>query len=226
MVGTLLVVAHLGGITMPTMRTEFWLRQMKLGPYEAVLERGRQALASDPLDVGAARSVTALTLELSAGAPSADERLELLAAAEEFGEVALARNPHSKAAYVSLARIQEQIEDAALLAARPDDAIAAIERAATYWQAAVELYPTDPRARISAGRAWFGWWEETDDPDAAHAAAEHLAAALAINATRKPEEVMRLRPAELAEIDYHLRQLKQAGFGDAPATSPTSQPTP
>lgn len=138
---------------------------------------------------------------------------------------ALWRNPRSSAAYARLARIHEEIEYALLLD-RPDEAVAALEKAVAYWQKAVTLYPTDPRNRISAGKAWFFWWEETDRPLAARTAARHFAQALRIDATRPPNEVVRLRPAELAVIHKHLRMLEDAGFGVPTASAPASEPSP
>jgi hypothetical protein len=101
-----------------------------------------------------------------------------------------------------------------------------IQKSADEWQQAVRLNPTDPRQRISAGVAWFHWWEESEDPNAARTAAEHFAAALRIDATRTPEEVVRLRPGELETIWRHLRKLEHVGFGVPAASAPATRPGP
>jgi hypothetical protein len=239
--GVLLVAAHLCLVTAPTMSTELHLARLntlRLDPDDpraclAVLDYAGAALRADPLDADAAREMARLAGSLSSNAnlPTAT-RLELLRGAERFGELALRRDPRSSAAHTRLAGVYERMEALDLL----DDADAArqaLHKAAEHWQAAVALSPMDPRRQIAAGRAWFEWWEETDDPQAARYAAEHLAAAIRIDRTRQPGEVVALRPAEWAEISSRLRALEAAGFGvptasapaTAPATAPVSGPT-
>jgi hypothetical protein len=214
--GLLLVFFHLTGVTLPTLRTEFWLGRLRSaafglpGPttYEALRRVEQRVLASDPLDADAAREVASFGTAIAAGKSSApQERLKLLKQAEQLAQVALERNPHSHAAEARLGQLYEDMQEAYLLAVRPDEATEALHQAALHWQKAVELYPTDPRTRISAGKVWVDWWEESEDPAAARVAAENFDVALAIDAARPPEEVMRLRPAELEEIEHYMREL-------------------
>jgi tetratricopeptide (TPR) repeat protein len=214
--GLLLVFFHFIDVTLPTIRTEFWLRQLRLaafgsaGPatYDAIRGLERQVLASDPLDADAAREVAGLGTFIGTKATdSPQERLRLLKQAEELAQLALERNPQSRAAEARLGKLYQDMEEAYLLAVRPDEAAEALHQAALHWQKAVELYPTDPRTRISAGKVWVEWWEESDDPAAARRAAEHFNAALEIDAARPAGEVMRLRPAEREEIDRYTREL-------------------
>ena len=90
----------------------------------------------------------------------------------------------------------------------PDEAGEALHQAALHWQRAVELYPTDPRTRISAGKVWLEWSQESDDPQARAIAAEHFNAAREIDDSRPPGEVMRLRPAEREELEQYLQELQ------------------
>jgi len=226
--GMALVAAQVVLVTVPTMRAGFWLRRMKAASFnaadvracEAALAYGWQALSADPLDPGAAREVAAFAWALGSNVQlPAEDRLALLREAEALGGVALQRNPRSAAAHVRLARIYELIEEACLAMARADESVRALHSAADHWEHAVSLYPTDPRKRIAAGQAWLQWWRETREPQAGRRAAEHFAAALRIDARRKPEEVQRLRPVERALIEHHWRELTDAGFGP-PASAP------
>jgi hypothetical protein len=84
--------------------------------------------------------------------------------------------------------------------------------AAREWEIAVALYPTNPRARISAGMIWYRCWQRAGVPDHAMRSLHHFQAALAIDATRPPEVAAKLRSAELRIIDEHLDELSAAGF--------------
>jgi tetratricopeptide (TPR) repeat protein len=212
--GVLLVFFHIAAVTLPTMRTEFWLHQLKRAAFHeetpfgmlAVLEQ--QVLTSDPLDADAAREVAGVaTLIGSRPSDQPQERVERLKQAEHVAQLALERNPQSRAAHVRLGSLYQEMEEAYLLAVRPDEASAALRHAAQHWQKAVELYPTDPRTRISAAKVWVELWEDSDDPVAAQTAAEHFNAALAIDAARPVGEVMRLRPEEREEIERYMREL-------------------
>jgi hypothetical protein len=228
-VAMLVVTTHLAAVTVPAMRTEHRLLQLRLAahlagralPISAAYERGDRLLTGDPLDPDAAHSAAEILLQLGGhtGLPP-DDRVAALTRAARLAEVALTRAARSRTAALQ-ARIAEELEDACLQAAQPDEAAAAIGAAARHWQQAVALYPTNPRTRIAAGRAWFHWWRESNDSAAADQAGAHLAAALAIDATRQPEEVVRLRPAELAEIRQLMQQLPAASAGQATAPAGT-----
>lgn len=221
----LLAAGQLAVVTIPTMRAELQLALLRRACLDSAsaetdrtaVELGRAALAADPLSAGTAREVTRCVLGLAlAQPPASDERIELLRHAEVFARRTLTRNPRSANAHARLAAIYQELEDALLHAARPDDADAAARQALQHWRAAVALNPADARQRIAAGRAWYRWWEQTDDEEAGREAAAHLAAALRIDRTRRPEEVVRLRPAELEAVHLRLRQLERAGFGVSP----------
>ncbi|MGD8453170.1 MAG: O-antigen ligase family protein [Phycisphaerae bacterium] len=231
----LLICTHLYLVTVPTMRTEFRLARMQpsaLDPsdFDAclnVLRLGEAAVDADPLDPSGAADVSRLAMYLARNPNfSGENRLTLLDRARHFALVALHRHPHSSTAHARLARIYEDSVEPCLLAAQPDDAVRAAEKAAEYWQAAAELDPTNPRKHISAGEAWFHWWEETDDPAVARIAIEHLSAALCIDAARPPEDVIRLRPPELARIWRCLRPLEDAGLSASSTSAPTTSTAP
>jgi len=212
----LLVFFQLTGVTLPTMRTEFWLQQLRLIAFSPPGFAGRddiraleqRVLASDPLDAEAARQVAGWAMLIGTGESGTQERLKLLKQAEELGLLALERNPHSRAAEVRLGKLYEDMQEAYLLALLPDEAGEALHQAALHWQRAVELYPTDPRTRISAGKVWLEWSQESDDPQARAIAAEHFNAAREIDDSRPPGEVMRLRPAEREELEQYLQELQ------------------
>ena len=235
LVGMVLVSAHVVLVTLPTMRSGFWLLRMKAAQFDprdraaclTALEWGRKAIACDPIDVSAPREVAGFAAMLGSNQEIPTElRIELLEQARDCAQVALVRNARSCAAHVRLAQIFESLEDAYLGAARMDDSVRALQNAVAHWQAAVDLYPTDPRKRISAGQAWFQWWLETDNPEAARTAAGHFAAALRIDATRLPEEVQRLRPSELERLYHHLRELEADGYGVPATSAPAPSPPP
>ncbi len=212
----LLVFFQLMGVTLPTMRTEFWLQQLRLIAFsppgfagrDDIRALERRVLGSDPLDAEAARQVAGWAMLIGAGESGAQERLKLLKQAEELGLLALERNPHSRAAEARLGKLYEDMQEAYLLALLPDEASEALHQSALHWHRAVELYPTDPRTRISAGKVWLEWSQESDDPQAREIAAEHFNAALEIDDSRPPGEVMRLRPAEREELERFLREVQ------------------
>ncbi len=85
------------------------------------------------------------------------------------------------------------------------------------WDRAAELYPTNPRTRISAAKAWYELWRTSGAADAARRARTHVAEALRIDDTRPAQEVARLRPRERAEAEALLKELNTTS--SAPATS-------
>ncbi len=165
---------------------------------DAVLAAAGRAAQRDP-NVAAAAARVLLTAARAPGL-SAQAGDALLQAAAESAARAAALNSHDTNHAVLAGSIAEQ---RALVAERRQDAATqrAQRVAATeWWDRAVALYPTNPRTRISAGRAWVARWRLTGEAEAAAAARRHLDAALSIDATRKPEEVMRLRAEELDTI--------------------------
>ncbi len=149
----------------------------------------------------------------------AEERRDWLAAARARAAENCAANPHDTSNYALLATIEAELADCHEHAGDTANAAQFRRLAAETWDRAVELYPTNPRARISAGQAWLAVWRSDGSAQAGTRAREHFAAALQIDDSRPPEEVMRLRPPERALIDDGLRTL-------AAAASPASQPTP
>ena len=112
LLGMLLVGGHLALVTVPTMRVEFRLRQMRGAQFDTndgaacrtVVSWGRTALAADPLDAAAARQVAGLALALGSNPNlSAVTRLELLEQAEELARTAEERNLRCYAVHAGLA---------------------------------------------------------------------------------------------------------------------------
>jgi hypothetical protein len=211
-----LLAFQIAQVAVPTARAEQTLDNLRClatqtattqscQPLLAAVGRARQAGA---LDASGARQAAGLLRELvgASGQVLPCEK-ELLEEARELGELALRLNPRSAAAYVGLAKTWDRIEELWLLSDE-QAAAAALRRSAGYWEQAARLQPADPRTRIAAGRAWFRWWKESKDESAAHVAVDHLLAALRIDSARPPQELMRLRPAELEELYNLLRRLE------------------
>jgi len=189
---------------------------------EVLLGAAHKARQQGALDASGARQAAGVLRELVAASSHivACER-ELLEQARELGELAVRLNPRSAAAYAGLAKTWDRIEELLMLSDQ-QAAAEALHKSAEYWDQAARLQPVDPRTRIAAGRAWFRWWKESGEEAAARAAADHLSAALRIDAARLPREVMRLRPEELEGLYNLLRRLESAGYGvtTAPAAGP------
>lgn len=180
----------------------------------AALARAREALAADTWNAELPRLVGATALELARrpGLSAADRR-EYVEQARALDEIALRRNAESFAAR----RLRAQVLDELARADRDERTLAL---AAAAWDAALRLYPTNPRAHIEAGLAWYRLWERRRRPEDARHAATHLRAALAIDATRLPEVAAKLRKAELRSIRARLDRLEAVLEGHAPASRP------
>ncbi len=117
------------------------------------------------------------------------------------------------------ARVLSTLADLKAELGNHDEATALRRRAAERLDRAVQRYPTDPRLRIEAGHAWLRVNQDTGAPGATRQAREHFAAALAIDDTRPPHEVQRLRPAERRRVEQQLTELMTP---TAPATTPAA----
>lgn len=138
------------------------------------------------------------------------QRLDWLTLIKDRAETICRINPRDTSNYTLLASADEEL---ALFHSREGNAGKAVEylrEAAQSWQHAVELYPTNPRTRISAGRAWFELWRATGDEAAARHARENFEMAIWIDDRRPPEEVVRLRTKERAPLAEYLRVLPPA----------------
>lgn len=210
-----LVVAYVHVVARPTVLGEAAFRSVPV----AVQPRSNTA-AVDSWDPELPRTLAQATFGLAMGGDTPEvERRNRLKVAEEYARLAWERNAHSFAtarlrAEILAARVSLTDDDSGLLAA------------AKAWQTAVALYPTNPRARISAGRTWFALWKRSGDAEHAREAQEHFAAALAIDSPRLPEVAAKLRPAELQVTWRHLDELHAAGFGSQAEDTPSLPPVP
>lgn len=231
-VGLALLSTQLVLVSLPTLRAQMRVLQLRAAATRIDPERAAQfeqlsklaaaAAESDPLGVYGTDAAARLFLQIGSDPRlGSDVSLRWLEAARELAERVAQRRPRSSDAHVRLARIYAALEEQYLLAARPDDALAALDGLRAHWEQAARLHPADPRKRLAAGRAWVQTWEETDDPAAARRAAAHLEAARAIDATREPGEIVRLREGELAELHDLLNTLREVGF-PAPKAAPAS----
>ena len=214
-VGIAVVAAHLLCVTQPARVTEAALRDIDevmrtppLGGPQAILRVARTAAnaagESLPVTIAAARA----SLQVGRLTQLNDaQRLEGLRQARDLAEDAARRNPRDTGNYALLALVEQESARVHDRLGNPDEAGRALQEATQSWDRAVELYPTNPRSRISAGGAWFEIWQRTGSPEAARRAAEHLAEAFRIDDCRPPYEVTRLRPREREPAEESLRQL-------------------
>jgi O-antigen ligase len=164
----------------------------------------------DLRDATVARTkVRAAFQEAGAANQSIVEREKALARAAGMAEKAVARNPLDTSNYIRLATAREALARVYADESRAEDAKFTWHAAADAWQQAVERYPTNPRTRISCGKAWFEVWKQTGDPDAARRAREHFTEALRIDECRPVGEVVRLRPQEREPVSEYLRAIPQ-----------------
>ena len=163
-------------------------------------------------DPGMPLTLARLALELGRDAGvTAQQRDEFLKLAESYVQAAREINAEKFAIDSTDAAIST-----ARAATRGD--VDGLRAAARQWQTAVARYPTEPRARISAGEAAYRAWQATRQDEYARQAVEAYQAALDIDATRKPDVAAKLRPRELENIRRRLDELRAAGFDTAPAS--------
>lgn len=214
-VAGVVVLAHGLGITLPAMRTASVLKELKLaattpppaGP-QAVLHLARQIEQRRPRDPVLSRTAAQTLLRVATGAAfDPRQELEWLTTAQRLAELACARNPHDTTNYAALAAVAEELAwyregdgDAEQRRRAWTDAVAA-------WERAVELYPTNPRTRISAGRAWLELWQHTGEAAHAERARDQFQAALEIDDRRPSGDTVRLRAKEREQIAEGLRKL-------------------
>jgi hypothetical protein len=229
LIGVAVLAAHVAAVTVPTTRTQRALDRMRMalsgGQTAAVLEAGQRALAADSWDAAAARAVAAGLVQASMDPRIADERrLDLLRKAREYALTARVRHERISSAHRLLATISEALSATYADLDRPVEALRALREGAQHRDEAVALYPTNPRMRISAGKAWFGLWQKTEASQAGNQAAVHLLEALAIDDQREPQEVRRLRPTE-RELTYRmLEELREAGLARSPSSASAAPP--
>ncbi len=206
MAGLVLLIAQIGLVALPTWRgqrvRQAFVARLASRPADpaALLGQARGWAEVDRWDPELPRLMAGAALELAARDAAADE---LLQRASELAEEARRRDPRS---FATLRLLAELADLQAARRATP----AAIETAAKAWEAALRLYPTNPRTHIAAARAWQRLWQQTAQRPAAQRAVWHLREALAIDATRPPEAAARLRRAERREIEQMLTQLGAA----------------
>ncbi len=186
----------------------------------AVIERGEQSARADAMSDQMPRALAEALRHTStiAGLP-ATRQLELLDRARKWAGVAAERNRRSSGPAQELAQIEARAAEAYAELGRDDAERGALAASAAAWDRVVAAYPTDPRKRIAAGVARYELWRLSRTPADASAAASHLRAALAIDSRRPPEEVQRLRAAELRVVNDTLAALEAASSQPTPAAS-------
>ncbi|MCK4343528.1 MAG: O-antigen ligase family protein [Phycisphaerae bacterium] len=214
--------AHLLWVSVPTGQTTVALRHLDAElqrPPQQVDHNAVRAAAYEVIHTGenapsSARVAARALLQIAQWPDSPeDRRLRDLRQAVDYAELALRRNSRDSNSYSLLATIEQELARTHDRLGHSDDARRARQEAAASWDRAVELYPTDPRRRISAGQAWYELWQRTGVPDAARRAREHFRKALAIDDCRPPHEVVRLRSKERKPVEDCLGRLQ-------PATAP------
>ncbi len=210
------VALHVGAVVWPTTAARAALDRIEQAtrtpaPQSATLLRRELANLPTGGSAAVARAAARAAWQVSqTPGLSPAEQTEWLAQARSAAKQATQENALDSSNYVLLARIDNARAEAYERSGRLDDATHARRSAAEIWELAVARYPTNPRTRIFAGRAWFELWQRFADAGAAARARAHFTAALAIDDTRPPEEVMRLRPQEREPVSGYLAQLSSA----------------
>jgi hypothetical protein len=230
LLGAALLVAHGLTVTLPTRNTTYWLarldRAMRAAAASAdwapVASAARAAVA-DSRDPSVALAAARASLHISLW-PGLDDhhRLEELLAAENYARLAVFRNARDTNTYASQGTIEQHLAEVHERLGEMELAQQSSRAAAESWQCAVDLNPTNPRMRISAGRAWVDLWQRTGDARAAGRARKHLTEALRIDDLRPAQEVVRLRPQERELVAELMRELSPATTMPASAGSDLS----
>ncbi len=214
--GAALFVFHLIYVAVPTTRTHAAMhdlrttltRQSDLNALQYAMAAAERAVQRDPWDSASAHDLAGAAFSIAAAPTLRNEvRLDWALRAVAWGDVARRRSPGTAANWVLNARLAGRLAELLRLTNRADRADATRRAAANFWQEAVRLDPTDARTRIEAGDALARLWSETGNDVARRAALEHYQTALDLNARFAPEEVMRLREAELAHLADQMSRL-------------------
>ncbi len=178
----------------------------------AALAWADRAAAADRLDAQAALSAAQTVAQFSHDPRITDaQRRAELNKALELARLAAARNPKSAQALRVQAAILEQLASLAADWGETQRQRELEMQIAQVREAAVKLYPTEPRGRLAAGQAWLRVWRATEDAAACARARGHLEAARAIDATRKADVAVKLRAAEVEQIEEGLVELGDCG---------------
>jgi hypothetical protein len=220
-----LAAAYFYTIASPTIRSEAALLRAQVATWSATdvagvgrsLWQGLNASAEDEWDAEVPRTLADMALQLASANDEPDDlRQAWLEAAHRYAAVALGRDQSSFGTW----QIQAQLATAEAESEGSDKTWALAVRA---WEVAVALYPTNPRTRISAGRAWFALCKLTGSRDDGRNAVRHFQAALIIDATRPSDVAAKLRSQERQVVHQYLDELYAAGFASA---GPPSMPSP
>ena len=218
--GIVLAGFHVVWITRPAVATTRALGELEVALYAPPPRGGPEVVRAVAAQIMGSRTTSALVAR-SAGRAlfqasrspqlGAGERVTYLTEARTCAGNACARNPDDASNYALAATIDEELGQAYEKAGDIEEPAQERQRAAEDWQRAVEHYPTSARNRLSAGKAWLAVWRQTGARDAADLAGAHFRAALEIDDSRPPEEVMRLRAAERRVATEGLASLGARG---------------
>ncbi len=220
---------HLWAIAIPTARTTYGLSRLRaalhaarsLADVETAASAALRTVLADEWDADLPRAVAREYARVAAAnGLTPQRRLTWCAIARDMASIALQRNPASHATYRLQARLADQFAETCRGLWEEQEVARELIAACSYWESATRLHPTDPRTRIDAAAAQMRVWRNLGRRDSGERALQHLIAALKIDATRPPEEVLRLRPAELRQIDAYMKELREAGINGETADLP------
>lgn len=202
-----LAALHLLLVVMPTQMSTSMLRRidtaLRAGPTgdDALYLFGYVKLGLSGSPTVAREAAQALMQRARQEPADGGGRERWLSFAQRSAERAVQINPVDTGNHSVLARVHAELAQYYAGGRFPNAAETAWLAAAQSWGDAVARYPTNPRTRIAAARAWMEVWQGCGDPDAARRAREHLEQALWINDQRAPQDTVRLQPKEHAEIN-------------------------
>jgi len=172
-----------------------------------LLSLTRRLTEQRPVDPVICRLAAQKLLRATRAAPATAQRVEWLERARFLAQSAVAANDRDCDNFVTLANILDELAISCDRQADREAARRANREATRAWDAAVALYPTDPRTRIAAGLAWARLWRDSREPSDARHAVHHLRQALWIDDQRPPADTSRLQADELARISATLSEL-------------------
>jgi tetratricopeptide (TPR) repeat protein len=212
--GTMILAPTVAGQRrLETMR-QLLVRAKSPADLDAVCAAAEAVVKADPLDAEASRVAARDLLNLMAlpefAVVDSDEGGVWLRRVRDIVDEALRRDPRSPEGLRLAADVDLQIAENYYFRAEREPYEAALRQAVELLEQAVALDPNSMHLRIKAGRTAYRLWTETQDDVDRLLAIKHLQAALAVNDSRPPGEVRRLRPYEAAEVRGLLAELEKS----------------
>jgi tetratricopeptide (TPR) repeat protein len=218
-----LFVAHVGLVLKPAWRSaaafadfSSALNSRSLDMREVELA-SREALA-DPLDSVAPRQIASELLSCAVQPALSDGvRIDLLHAALQNAQPAVARNPKSPLAWRTLARIHDALAAYWRQRGSQPEYLNELNQAIAAWEQSLQRYPSEPYDRLATAEDYQRRFDVTRAPRDAQKAIDHYTWAQLID-SKRPAETSTKMPLKLQDqIEQQVARLMAAQ--SAPASS-------